>query len=123
MATAAGLEAGLLVGAEDVVLGSQGLALPSARIEVQNGAGFVSEVGITRKNPVLVPPRFDGIRIENPPHRAATERPVQHFADPDRDVGQGLSAQRLLGFCDQFTGDRLDQCVVQRGKNPVVLHR
>src|SRR5262249_30142679 len=35
-----------------------------------------------------------------------------------RDVGQGLAAQGLLGFGDQCTGDRLDQGVVQRGKNP-----
>src|SRR5439155_2766591 len=118
MAPAAGLDAGLLIGAEDVVLRPQGLALPPARIEVQNRAGFVNEVGITRKNPVLVPPRFDSIRIEHPPHRTATDRRAQHGADPGSDVGQRLSAQRWLGFCHQFTGDRLDQCVVQRGKNP-----
>src|SRR5215813_6520939 len=117
MATAAGLDAGFLVGAEDVVLGPQGFALPQARIEVQNRASLVNEVGITRKNPVLVSPRFDGIRIENPPPRAATDRGAQHGVAPRSDVGQGLSAQWLLGFCDQFTGDRLDQGVVQRGKN------
>src|ERR687884_691219 len=118
MATAAGLDAGLLVGAEDVVLGPQGFALPPARIEVQNRAGLGNEEGITRKNPVLVSPRFDGICRENPPHRAATDRCVQPSADPRRDVGQGLSARGLLGFCDQFTDHRLDQCMVQRGKNP-----
>src|SRR5262249_12125722 len=88
------------------------------RIEVQNGAGFVGEVGITWKNPVLVTPRFDGIRIEYPPHRTATDRCAQHGVGPGGDIGQGLAAQWLLGFCDQFTGDRLDQCVVQRGKTP-----
>src|SRR5215813_14591811 len=118
MATVAGLDAGLLVGAEDVVLGPQGFALPQARIEVQNRASLVNEVGITRKNPVLVSPRFDGIRIENPPPRAATDRGAQHGVAPRSDVGQGLSAQWLLGFCDQFTSDRLDQGVVQRGKKP-----
>ena len=108
MATAAGLDAGLLVGAEDVVLGAQGLALPPARIEVQNGAGFVGEVGGTRKNPVLVPPRFDGIRIKYSPHCTTTDRCAQHGAGSGGDVGQGLAAQWLFGFCDQFTGDRLD---------------
>ena len=54
MATAAGLDAGLLIGAEDVVLGPQGYALPQARIEVQHRAGLVGDVGITGKNPVLV---------------------------------------------------------------------
>src|SRR5262249_42469702 len=46
------------------------------------------------------------------------DRRAQYGADPGRDVGQRLSAQRLLGFCNQFTGDRFDQRVVQRGKNP-----
>src|SRR5215468_1145065 len=73
MATVAGLDAGLLVGAQDVVLGPQGFALPQARIEVQNRASLVNEAGITRKNPVLVSPRFEGIRIEHPPHHAATD--------------------------------------------------
>ena len=92
--------------------------MPPARIEVQNRASLGSEVGIARKNPVLVSPWLDGICIENPPHRAATDRCAQHGADPRSDVGQGLAAQGLLGFCDQFTSDRLEQCVVQRGKNP-----
>jgi hypothetical protein len=116
MAALAGLNAGLLVGAEDVVLGTQGLALPRARIEVQKRPSFVCEVGITRKDPVLIAPRFDRIRLENPPYRAATDRLPQPSADPCRDVGQGLPAQRLLGFCDQFTSDCLNQRVVQRGK-------
>jgi hypothetical protein len=118
MATAAGLDAGLLVGAADVVLGSQGCALPHARIEVQKRASLGDEVGITRQPPVRVPPRFDGICIENPPHRAAPARCARHGADPSSDVGQGLSTQRWLGVCDQFTGDRLAPGVVQRGENP-----
>jgi len=118
MATAAGLDAGLLLGAEDVVLGPQGYALPQARLEVQHRAGLVGDVGSTGKNPVLVPPGFDGSRSKNPPHRAATDRCAQHRTDPSRDVGQGLAAQRVLGFGDQFPGDRLDQGMIQRGKQP-----
>src|SRR2546423_5035677 len=48
-ATAAGLEAGLLVGTENVVLGPQEFALPQARIKVQNRASLVGKMGITRK--------------------------------------------------------------------------
>src|SRR5262245_49745833 len=118
MAAAAGLDTGLLVGAEDVVLGTQGLALPHARIEVQNRAGLVGKLRVPWKYPVLVAPRFDGICSEYPPHGAATDRFAQRVAAPSSDIGQGLSAQRLLGFCNQFTGDRLDQRVVQRGKKP-----
>ena len=117
MATAAGLDTGLLVGAQDMVLGTQGLALPPPRIEVQNRPGLVGKVRIPWKDPVCVPPRFDDIRRENPPHRAATDRCAQRVADPCGDVGQRLPTQRLLGFRDQFTSDRLDQRMVQRGKN------
>jgi hypothetical protein len=117
MAAAAGLDAGLLVGAEDVVLGPQGLALPQAGIQVQNRAGLVGKSRVPGKYPVLVAPRFDGIRREQPPHRAATDRCAQRVAAPRSDIGQGLSAQRLLGVCNQFTGDCLDQRVIQRGKN------
>ena len=98
VAADAGLDAGLLVGAEDVVLGAKALALPSAGIQVQNGAGLLSEMGITRKDPVLVSPRFEGIRLQNPPHRAATDWFAQRCAGTDGDVGQGLPTQRLLGF-------------------------
>ena len=90
--------------------------MPSAHIEVQHRPGLLGEMGVTRKDPVLVAPRFDGIRLQNTPHRAPTDRFAQRCAGPCGDVGQGLSTQRLLGFRDQFTGDRLDQRVIQRGK-------
>ena len=93
MAALSGLDAGLLVGAEDVVLGTQRLALPRAHIEVQNRPGFVGEVGSTQKDPVLLPPRFDRIRIENLPHRATTDRFAQRVAGACGDVGQGLPTQ------------------------------
>src|SRR5262245_25286296 len=116
MTADAGLHAGLLVGTEDVVLGTKALALPLAPIEVQNRASLLGKVGITRKDPVLVPPGFESILIQNAPHRAPTDGFAQGLLSPCSDVGQGLPTQRLLGFCDQFTGDGLDQCVVQGGK-------
>src|SRR5712691_3632749 len=118
MAADTGLDAGFLVGTEDVVLGTKELALPFAGIQVQNRAGLLGKVGITRKDPVRVPPRFDGIGIQHPPHRAATDGCAQGVTRPGCDVGQGLPTQRLLGFRDQFTGERLDQRLVQRGKKP-----
>ena len=118
MATAAGLQAGLPVGAEVEVLRPQGCAVPHARREVPHRAGLVGAVGSTRTHPVRVPPWLHGIRIAHPPHRAATDRGVQRGAAPSCDVGQGRSAQRWLGFCNQCPGDRLDQGVGQRGKHP-----
>ena len=116
MAAAAGLDTGLLVSTEDVVFGAKRRALPPARIQVQNRSGLFGEAGITRKDPVLVTPRFDGIRIQNAPHGAATDRCAQRGADPGSDVSQGLSAQGLLGCRNPFTGHCLDQRLVQRGK-------
>src|SRR5262249_58448864 len=107
MAGAAGLDARLLIGAENVIVGAQGLALPHARIEVQNQASLLGEVGLPRKDPVLGPPRFDGIGIENPPHCATTDWFAQPLADPCPNVGEGLTTQRLLGFGPQFTSDLL----------------
>src|SRR5437667_12451537 len=107
---------GLLVSAEDIFLGAKALALPSASIQVQNGAGLLSEMRITRKDPVLVSPRFEDIRLQNPPHRAATDWFAPRCAGTDGDVGQGLPTQRLLGFRQQFTSYCLDQGMVQGGK-------
>ena len=118
MTADAGLNTGLLVGTEDVVLGAKALALPLAPIEVQNRASFLGKVGITWKEPVLVPPGFERILIQNAPHRAPTDGFAQGFLSPCRDIGQGLPTQRLLGFGDQFTGDGLNQRVVQGGKKP-----
>src|SRR5262249_47969357 len=98
--------------------GAKALALPLARIEVQNQASLLGKEGITRKDPVLVPPWFEGILIQNPPYRAPADGFAQGFLGPCGDVGQGLPTQRLLGLCDQFTGDCLDQRLVERGKNP-----
>jgi hypothetical protein len=118
MAAEAGLEARLFISTEDGVLGAEGGALPEARIEVQKRPGLRGKVGSTRKDPVLVPPRLEGSGSQNPPPRAPTDRVAQGFAGSGGNVGQGLPTQGLLGFCAQFTGARLDQRVVQRGKTP-----
>ena len=118
MAADTGLDAGFLVGTEDVVLGAKALALPGAGIQVQNRAGLLGKVGISRKDPVLVSPGFDGVSIQNTPYGTTTDRCPQGVASPGRYVGEGLPTQRLLGFRDQFTSDCLDQRMVQRGKNP-----
>ena len=116
MTADAGLHAGLLVGTEDVVLGAKALALPLASIEVQNRASLLGKAGIARQAPVLVPPGFESILSHNAPPCAPTDGCAQGMLRPCRAVSQGLPTQRLLGFCEQFTGDGLDQCVVQGGK-------
>jgi hypothetical protein len=53
MAADTRLEAGLFIGAEDVVLGAKRRVLPEARIPIQNRSRLLGEVGITRRDPVL----------------------------------------------------------------------
>jgi hypothetical protein len=127
VAADAGLDARLLLGTEDAVLGIQGVAFPGARIQVENRSGLFGKVRIPWKDPVLVPPGLDGIGCAYPPDGAPTDRFAQGSLGAYRDVGQRLPAQRLLGFCHQFAGNRLDQRVLQGGKNggdaPVPAHR
>jgi hypothetical protein len=110
--------AGLFVDTQDVVLGAKELALPLARIEVENRGSLLGNVGLTRKESVLILPWFESIPNHNPLHHAPADRFAQGLLGSCGDIGQGLATQRLLGFCDQFTGDGLDQHVVERGKNP-----
>ena len=56
-----GLDGGLLVGGDDVVVVSQRLSLPGAVIQVEDPAGFGLEVGGAGKDPRPVGPRFDGV--------------------------------------------------------------
>src|SRR5262245_49402228 len=74
MAAAAGLDAGLLVGAEHVVLGPQALAWPHARIQVQNRAGLIGTLRVPGQYTVLVAPRFPGLWPENTPHTPTPSR-------------------------------------------------
>jgi hypothetical protein len=96
MAAVARLNAGLLVGPEDVVLGAEGLALPSARIQVQNRSGLLRKAGISGKDPVLVAPGLDGIGRQQPPYRAPTDR----------------FTQRVLGSSSHASDCRLRGCLV-----------
>jgi hypothetical protein len=116
-ATAAGREAGRLVGAQDGALGPQGLAVPPTRREVQNRSSLFGDGGRTWQDPVWVAPRCDGLRLEHPPHRAATARCAQRGAGAGGDVGQRLPTPRLLGCRDQLTSACRDHRMVQRGHN------
>src|SRR5262245_118643 len=73
------LNARFFIGTEDVVLGTQGAALPLARIQIQNGARLLGKVRITGKDPVLVAPGLERISVQDPPHGTATNRLAQHF--------------------------------------------
>jgi hypothetical protein len=90
------LDAGLLVGTEDVVLGAEGLTLPAARIQVQNRAGLLGELRIPWKDPILVPPMLDGVSSQNAPYCAPTDRFTQGFLGPCRQPATTDSAVAWL---------------------------
>ncbi len=71
--THAGLDAGLLVGADDEVVAFQALSLPFPRVEVEDVSGLGGEVRIAREDPRAVLPGADGIFGEPSPHRRVAD--------------------------------------------------
>ena len=67
MFAAAGLNAGLFVRGNDVVINAQRSALPNVLVQIEDRAGFGSKVGITREDPTPMLPRPEGITAEPSP--------------------------------------------------------
>lgn len=64
---ASGLNARLFVGRDDKFVSSQWSTLPNAMVQIEDGAGFGGEIGITRKDPASMLPRPQGIATEPAP--------------------------------------------------------
>ena len=108
MESATGLNAGLFVGGEHIIPGPQGLSLPEALIEIEDGTGLFDKQGITRKNPGSIPPRTDGIFAEPAPNRRPADfRHPSLFEDFLPDVGEGEARQRQPQSMRQFTSESL----------------
>ncbi len=114
----AGLDAGLLVRADDPVKPIDSFALPVTLVQIQDDGGLLEEVGGTGENPVLVLPGLDGVLVEDAPDGAAADGLVQLALDPFGEIGRGLAAQRVSGASDHITGDRCDNGPVKGGKRP-----
>ena len=67
MLAPAGLDAGLLVGAQHVVARPQGGAAPAPLIEIQDAAGFEGEGRIAREDPAAMAPGPQCILAEPAP--------------------------------------------------------
>ena len=103
MFAAAGLNTGFFVRGNDVVITAQRSALPNALVQIEEGAGLGSKVGITREDPTPMLPRAERITAEPSPQSGATnlgnETLRNHvLADlRDREPGQGKAeAMRKL---------------------------
>ena len=68
--SAAGLNTGLFVCADDVIIGTQGSALPDTLVKIEDGSGFCGKVRIARKDPASMFPGAKGIAAE-PRHKVA----------------------------------------------------
>src|SRR5262245_20344275 len=106
MAADAGLDARLLLRADDAVLGREGLSLPEAGVQVKDDASLLGEPRVPGEDPVFVLPRLERGRMQDPPHGAATDGLAQGGVGPRRQVGQRLAAQRPVRLVDDLTSDR-----------------
>src|SRR5688572_9169336 len=86
MLAPARLDAGLLVGAQHIVAPSQGNPLPAPLIEIEDAAGFGSEVWIAREDPAAMAPGPQRILAEPAPQGRAAD--LSHQA-----LGHRLLAQ------------------------------
>src|SRR5204862_2282909 len=69
VAATPGLDGGLLIAGDDVVVGAEEFALPRSGVEVQDPPGLDGEVGIPGEDPRPVPPGSDRVAAKPPAHR------------------------------------------------------
>src|SRR5207247_3651234 len=72
MLATAGLETRFLVGRDDEFIGAQRNTLPSLGIQVQDTAGSLRKLRVTRKDPAAMSPGLQRIRTQPPPERDTT---------------------------------------------------
>lgn len=119
----AGLDAGLFVRADHVLVLSQRLPFPEALIQIQDTSRFLCEAGVARKNPAAMRPRLDGVGMEPAPYRRTTDG--GHNATPNRlagDVPMTETGQRQVALARQFARQRFNLHHDLRGKNRAVAH-
>jgi hypothetical protein len=116
MATDPGLDARLLVGADDAILGTEGLSPPSTGVKVEDHAGLLGEVRVAGEEPVLVPPGLDRVTVEDTPESATTDRLARRVMGSRGQIGQRLAAQGRPSLGDYLAGDRLDDGLIAGGK-------
>src|SRR5713101_9665396 len=68
---AASLDTGLLIGADDVLVRPQRLALPTTGVQIKDRAGAFQKVRIAGKDPALVAPGPQRVPHQQPPDGAA----------------------------------------------------
>ena len=93
MFSAPGLNTGFFVCADDVVIGTQGNAVPEALVKIKDGSGFAGKVWIAREDPASMFPGSKGIAAEPAPQSSAA-----NLSD------QALGKNVLADFLDRKPG-------------------
>ena len=116
MTSNACLNARFLIRADDIVPVAQRFALSGSSVQVQNTFCLFGELRVTWKDPVLIPPGFDRVRVEDAPDGAGTNRSPQGHRRLVSQVRSRQPTQRQFGLTDSLTGDCLDDGPVSGGK-------
>jgi len=123
MATAAGLDGGLLVRADHVFPPAQPSSLENAGVEVQHHRCLGCKDRVSGEDPRPVLPGFDGVRSQGPPDRG--RRYERHHASDDQLPSQFCAAparQRHAGGGRQLACQGFDLDVDRGGKRPGAFH-
>ena len=67
------MNTGLFVCGDDVIIGTQGNALPEALVKIEDGPGFAGKGRIAREDPASMFPGAKGIAAEPAPQRSAAD--------------------------------------------------
>ena len=111
------VDAGLLIGAEDVLIRPEWSALPPTGIQVEHWTGPLQKVWITRRDPGSIPPGTQGILFQQAPDRCTRGRDVvarEAVGDFDHQFIQAVTTQRHVTFGRTFAGQR-DHQSMRRG--------
>ena len=113
-----GLDARLLVGGHDVLVGAESTALPAAGIQIEDRAGSGGEVGVAREDPAAVAPGPDRVLTEPAPEG----RPGDRRGDATRDdrpaqLGDAEPPEGQPELRRPGAGERLHLNGHRRGKN------
>ena len=100
------LNAGLFIGGDDEIIGTERLTFPDALIQIENGTGLFNEPGIAREDPATMPPRTKSIFAEPAPYGGSTdlshESLIENFLT---DVGHREARERKAPAVRQFTSE------------------
>jgi hypothetical protein len=114
----------LLVRRDHEVISTQWSAVPNALVEVEDGAGFGSKVGIPREDPASMLPRPESVGAEPTPQGGATD-----FGDEAlrnhvlADLLNRETRQRKSEAVREFTGKRLNLDDEAGGKSGLYARR